>query len=56
MKQALDKFTPYLFEKRECGRPRKIDAKSSTQHQAEYRSRQKLYRAISATRNENSGS
>lgn len=56
MKQLADKFTVDLFEKRGRGRPRKIDAKSSAQRQADFRQRQKLLPVIFVTRNEKSSS
>lgn len=54
MKQSADKFTGDLFAKPGRGRPRKLNAKSSAQRQAEYRLRQKLLITISVTRNEKS--
>jgi hypothetical protein len=54
MKQTADQYTSDFFDKLRRGRPRKLNAKSSAQRQAEYRMRQKALRQISVTRNEKS--
>lgn len=56
MKQPADKFTVDAFSKPRPGRPRKPDAKTNAQRQAEFRARRKFNFLISVTRNGNEAS
>lgn len=49
MKQQTDKFTSDFFAKPTRGRPRKPNARTGSQRQADYRARQKNQRLISVT-------
>lgn len=52
MKQQADKFTSDFFASAVRGRPRKPNAKTGAQRQADYRLRQKTKLVISVTHNE----
>ncbi|CAL61689.1 hypothetical protein HEAR1522 [Herminiimonas arsenicoxydans] len=52
MKQPEDKFTRDAFN-RPVGRPRKPDAKTNAQRQAEFRARRKFNFLVSVTSNGN---